>query len=76
MKQVQGRDGINPYAAGSSKWDVNYKGVNLMTGNFTTSGTDLTFEGGYGIPVNVTRSYSANSGDEVTSPRNLFSLEL
>lgn len=64
MKSMNGKIGENPYAAGQSKWDVVYKGVNLMTGNFTTSGTDLTFEGGYGIPVNVTRSYSANAVDE------------
>lgn len=64
MKQMQGRLGENPYAAGQQKWDVVYKGVDLMTGNFTTSGTDLTFEGGYGIPANVTRSYSANAADE------------
>ena len=63
-KASQGKTGENPYAAGQSKWDVMYKGVNLMSGNFTVSGTDLTFEGGYGIPVNVTRSYSANEGDE------------
>ncbi len=63
MRTSQGKTGENPYASGQSKWDVMYKGVNLMTGNFTTSGTDLTFEGGYGIPVNVTRSYSANNGE-------------
>lgn len=60
----QGRTGENPYLAGQNKWDVVYKGVNLMTGNFTTSATDMSFEGGYGIPVNVTRSYSANNPDE------------
>lgn len=64
MKAMQGRAGENPYASGQAKWDVVYKGVNLMTGNYTTSGTDLTFEGGYGIPVNVTRSCSANNGEE------------
>lgn len=64
MGLMQGRAGENPYASGQSKWDVVYKGVDIMTGNFTTSGTDLTFEGGYGIPVNVTRSYSANNGEE------------
>lgn len=64
MKAMQGRAGENPYAAGQAKWDVVYKGVNLMNGNYSTSGTDLTFEGGYGIPVNVTRSYSANNGEE------------
>ena len=50
MRTIQGKTGENPYAAGQSKWDVMYKGVNLMSGNFTVSGTDLTFEGGYGIP--------------------------
>jgi hypothetical protein len=64
MRTVQGRSGENPYAAGQSKWDVVYKGVNLLTGNYSTSVTDLTFEGGYGIPVNVTRSYSANCSEE------------
>lgn len=62
--QLQGSAGENPYLAGQNKWDVNYKGVDLMTGNFSTSATDLSFEGGYGIPVNVTRSYSANCVDE------------
>ncbi len=64
MRTVQGRSGENLYAAGQSKWDVVYKGVNLLTGNYSTSVTDLTFEGGYGIPVNVTRSYSANCSEE------------
>ena len=64
MGVMQGRLGKNPYLAGQNKWDVVYQGINLLSGNFTTSGTDLTFEGGYGIPVNVTRSYSANSIDE------------
>lgn len=64
MKHAQGKTGENPYLAGQAKWDVVYKGVNLMSGNYSTSGTDLTFEGGYGIPVNVTRSYSANNPDE------------
>ena len=64
MAKAQGRSGENPYLAGQAKWDVVYKGINLMTGNYSTTGTDLTFEGGYGIPVNVTRSYSANSPDE------------
>ncbi len=64
MKQLQGKTGENPYAAGQNKWDVVYKGVNLLTGNYSTSVTDLTFEGGYGIPVNVTRSYSANNAED------------
>jgi RHS repeat-associated protein len=41
-----------------------FNGINLSSGNFSTSATDLSFEGGYGIPVNVTRSYSANNPDE------------
>lgn len=64
MRSMQGKVGKNPYVAGQNKWDVIYKGINLMSGNFSTSGTDLTFEGGYGIPINVTRSYSANNMDE------------
>ena len=64
MKAIQGKGGENPYAAGQSKWDVVYRGVNLLTGNYSMNATDLTFEGGYGIPVNVTRSYSANDAEE------------
>jgi RHS repeat-associated protein len=64
MERLQGRAGENPYFAGQNKWDVVYKGVNIMTGNFSTSATDLSFEGGYGVPVNVTRSYSANNADD------------
>jgi len=64
MRTLQGRSGENPYLAGQSKWDVMLKGVDLMTGNDMTSATDLDFEGGFGIPVNVTRSYSANCPDE------------
>ena len=63
-RTMQGRTGENPYLAGQSKWDVVYKGVNLMTGNYSMSATDMSFDGGYGIPVNVTRSYSANNPDE------------
>lgn len=64
MRIDQGKYGKNPYMAGSGKWDPQYKGVNLVTHNFSTSATDMSFEGGYGIPVNITRSYSANSGEE------------
>lgn len=64
MAGMKGKDGRNPYLAGTSKWSANYKGVDLFTGNFTTSATDLSFEGGYGIPVNVTRAYSSNSNEE------------
>src|SRR4051812_26194512 len=58
MKSLQGKwsGSENPYLAGQAKWDVVYKGVDIMSGNFSTSATDLSFEGGYGIPVNVTRS--------------------
>ena len=64
MKSFQGKAGTNPYASGQAKWDVVYKGVNLRTGNYSMSATGLTFEGGYGIPVNVTRSYSSNNAEE------------
>lgn len=64
MKIVQGKTGENPYAAGQSKWDVTYKGVNLLTGNYSLNVTDLAFEGGYGIPVDVARSYSANNAED------------
>ena len=64
MKSSQGRLGVNPYIAGSTRWSLNYKGIDLLTGNFSTAATDLTFEGGYGIPVEVTRAYSANNPDE------------
>ncbi|MFM9872984.1 MAG: RHS repeat-associated core domain-containing protein [Fimbriimonadaceae bacterium] len=63
MDSLSGRSG-NPYYAGQAKFDVIYKGVNLRTGNYSMSATDLSFEGGYGIPVNITRSYSANNIDE------------
>lgn len=64
MQKMQGKANENPYASGQRKYDVVYRGVNMMSGEYTISGTDLTFEGGYGIPVNVTRSYSANNGEE------------
>ena len=64
MLTYSGKTDKNPYTAGSNKWAASYKGVDLLTGNFTTSATDLSFEGGYGIPVNVTRSYSSNAFDE------------
>lgn len=64
MRSLKGKTGKNPYAAGSAKYAPQYKGVDLLTGNFSTSATDMSFEGGYGIPVNVTRSYSSNNADE------------
>lgn len=64
MKTIRGKGAENPYIAGSNKWDISLYGVSLLSGNFSTTATDLSFEGGYGIPINVTRSYSANNGDE------------
>jgi RHS repeat-associated protein len=61
---LQGRTAQCPYTAGVSKWDPSFQGVDLVTGNYSTSATDLSFDGGYGIPVNVTRSYSANDANE------------
>ncbi|MBX7134468.1 MAG: RHS repeat-associated core domain-containing protein [Fimbriimonadaceae bacterium] len=64
MENRKGLLAVNPYVAGSQKWSVNYAGVDLITGNYTTSATDLSFEGGYGIPINVTRTYSSNNPDD------------
>ena len=69
MNSLRGRTvfegtAANQYIAGQSKWSVNYRGVDLLTGNFSFSETDLSFEGGYGIPVAITRTYSANNPDE------------
>jgi RHS repeat-associated protein len=64
LQRLQGRAGENPYLAGQQKWDVVYRNVDLDSGNYSTSVTDMSFQGGYGIPVNVTRSYSANDADE------------
>src|SRR5579863_10419887 len=44
MHTLQGKTGENPYLAGQSKWDVMFKGVDLMTGNYMTSATDIDFE--------------------------------
>ncbi|MCU0317429.1 MAG: DUF6531 domain-containing protein [Fimbriimonadaceae bacterium] len=63
MESLSGRTG-NPYNAGQAKFDIVFQGINTRTLNFTTAGSDLSFEGGYGIPVAVTRSYSANNIDE------------
>jgi RHS repeat-associated protein len=63
MQLLSGRLGENPYIAGTQKFAIIVNGLDVLTGNFTTAATDLTFEGGYGIPVNVTRSYSSNSPD-------------
>ncbi|HZH97548.1 MAG TPA: DUF6531 domain-containing protein, partial [Fimbriimonadaceae bacterium] len=64
MRTLKGKTSKNPYFAGSGKWGVNFRGIDALTGTFSTSATDLSFEGGYGIPVNVTRSYSSNNADE------------
>jgi RHS repeat-associated protein len=64
LTTLQGRTGPNPYLAGSQKYSASHNGVDLITGNFSTSGTDLTFEATYGIAVNVTRVYSANDANE------------
>lgn len=64
MTALRGKSGPNPYLSGSAKWGMNIDGVDITTGNLSISATDLNFEGGYGIPVNVTRSYSANNPDE------------
>ena len=63
-RSVDAGTDANPYIAGQSKWGVNYRGVDLLTGNFSFTETDLSFEGGYGIPVAITRTYSANNPDE------------
>ncbi|MBX7134864.1 MAG: hypothetical protein K1X67_19525 [Fimbriimonadaceae bacterium] len=64
MESRKGMLAVNPYVAGSQKWSVNYAGIDLLTGNYSTSATDLSFEGGYGIPINVTRTYSSNNPDD------------
>lgn len=64
MRSIRGSSGENPYLAGSNKWSVDRHGVDLTTGNYSTSITDLAFEGNLGIPINVTRNYSANNPDE------------
>jgi hypothetical protein len=56
--------GESPYIAGAQKFDPQAQGIDLMTGNFSMSATDLDFQGGYGIPVNVSRSHSADNHDE------------
>jgi len=64
QERIYGKQSECPYIAGSAKWDVPYKGVNLLNGNYSTSVTDISFDGGYGIPVNITRSYSSNDASE------------
>ncbi len=64
LRTMRGKGSQNPYLSGSAKWGINIDGVDITTGNLSLSSTDLSFEGGYGIPVNVTRTYSANNGDE------------
>lgn len=64
QEALQGSAGENPYFAGQSKWDIIYKRVNLMNGNYSFSLTDLAFEKSFGIAVAASRSYSANNPDE------------
>lgn len=64
LRTMRGKGSQNAYLSGSAKWGINIDGVDITTGNLSLSSTDLNFEGGYGIPVNVTRTYSANNGDE------------
>ncbi len=64
LTTLQGRVALCPYVAGANKWDPSFQGVDLISGNYSMSATDLSFDGGYGIPVNVTRSYSANDGND------------
>lgn len=59
-----GKLSVDPRFSGTTKYSVVHNGIDLLTGNFVTSATDMAFQGGYGIPVNVTRTYSANNGDE------------
>ena len=53
-----------PVSGGRNKWIFSHDGIDLMSGNYSTNVTDMSFDGGYGIPVNVTRSYSSNDGSE------------
>ncbi|MBL8065833.1 MAG: RHS repeat-associated core domain-containing protein [Chthonomonadaceae bacterium] len=65
MQRIKGRIAPgNPYYAGNLPYDPQFKGVNMRTGNFSLSATDLSFEGGYGIPVSIVRTYSSNNIDE------------
>jgi RHS repeat-associated protein len=64
MRKMKGKLLGNPYTSGSAKFDLTYKGVNMRTGDYSLSANDLSYEGGYGIPVSVARSYSANCIDE------------
>lgn len=54
----------NPYWAGSPKFDVDWNGISVLSGNYSQSVTDLSFEEGFGVPVAMTRVYSANAFDE------------
>jgi len=64
QRKLVGAMGENPYIAGNQKCDVIYKGIDVVTGNYTTSATDMSFETGYGIAVNVSRSYASNDADD------------
>ena len=64
LSSLQGRVALCPYVAGANKWDPSFQGVDMISGNYSMSATDLSFDGGYGIPVNITRSYSANDAND------------
>ena len=64
LRTLEGRTATCPYIAGTNKWDPSFQGVDLVSGNYSLSATDLSFDGGFGIPVNITRSYSANDANE------------
>ncbi|AIE88002.1 hypothetical protein [Fimbriimonas ginsengisoli] len=42
MITLRGRTGESPYLVGQNKWDIVYKGLNLMSGNYSVSATDLS----------------------------------
>ncbi|MBS1723106.1 MAG: RHS repeat-associated core domain-containing protein [Armatimonadetes bacterium] len=64
LRGYKGKTVGNPYQSGGMKWDPVIKGVNLRTGDFSMSATDMSFEGGYGVPVSVSRTYSSNCLDD------------
>jgi len=63
MQHLKGRGRI-PSLAGQAKWDVVDNGLNLRTGNYTYTTTDLTLPGAIGIPVSVVRTWNANDDRE------------
>ncbi len=64
LRTHNGKLSVDPSVSGTRKTSIVKNGIDLTTGNYTTSANDLSFEGGYGIPVSVSRVYSANNGDE------------